>query len=212
MDELVQTLQDLFDIAYYSYGIIVIVALAVTAIVAFLIALTFYLTEAYATYKLSKKLGRSLCLLAWVPILGKYFRTLVICDMTDAPFKALGKINIQNRRVSFLLYLIILILGNTLITVFVAAVNVLPGMGQIISAVSTLLYLIPIVATTYMEFVYLRDAMDLFRVDRKSNRTWALIATIADQLATRGFGRVVCLFMLLKKEPLPTTHVEINID
>ena len=209
---MIDYLEDILDIVFSGYSVALIIFFAIIAVVALLLSIAYYLVEAYATYKLSKKLGRSMCILAWAPIFGRYFRTFVICDMTDTTFKALDRFKIPNRRNSFWLYLAILILGNSLITGFITVVNVLPGMGQIISAVSTFLYLIPVLVTRYMEFVYLRDAMDLFRVDRKSNQTWAFIATVAELLATQGVGRIVCLYSLLKKEPLPTTHIEIDID
>jgi hypothetical protein len=85
---------------------------------------------------------------------------------------------------------------------------VVPAVGQAIGAVATLLYLLPAAAMGVIEFVYLRDAINVFKPDEKSNRTHALIITILDSLITFGWARVLYLFTMRKMHPLPVIETE----
>jgi hypothetical protein len=98
--------------------------------------------------------------------------------------------------------------GNTLITMLVAILNVIPGLGQILSALSTLLYLAPYVAVAFMNYVFFRDILDCFNEDKKSNVATSVVITLLDELVTQGLVRFVYYIILLFKDPLPQKTVE----
>ena len=213
--DLVTTLEEIYEGLYYGLGIaelgiagVVLVWGLIVAVVGFCVS-TFlsvlrWVLEAYPTYKLAKKVGYAHAYLAWIPIFGSYCRLFVLAGMPgDRPFEAFGKFKMKSRGLAFWLYLAIVVFGGTLITAIIGILNVIPIIGQVIGTFTSLLYLLPWAITTVMEYVFLKDVLDLFKEDEKANRTASIVVTLLDSLATFGFARTIYLYTLLKRDPLP---------
>ncbi|MDO5123837.1 MAG: hypothetical protein Q4D44_04130 [Eubacteriales bacterium] len=216
-EELFDMLPDLFGSADSSLalaemgiaGIILLVAL-ITAVISIIFSLVIYVVEAIPTYILARKAKRPLAWLAWIPFFGSYCRLFVLADIPgNKPFVALtDKITIKSRPLSFLAYVGIKLLGPSVITAFIALANLVPFIGQVVGTLSSVLYLVPAVALAIMEYVYLKDVLDVFKEDKKANSTASLVVTLLDSFITFGFARVIYLYTLLKKEPIESTYSE----
>ncbi len=185
----------------------------ITAVISFIFQFIIYVLEAFPVYKLARKTGRKRAWLAWVPVFGSYFRLYVLADIAgDKELVFFGKFKLKNRPLSFWMYVGIDLFGSTLITAVIGVLQVLPVIGQIIGALSTLLYLVPAVAKAFIEYAYLRDVLNIFKEDKKANNTAAIVVTALDALATFGFARVVYLYTILKYNPIPEKVMEVEAE
>ena len=119
-----------------------------------------------------------------------------------------GKIKMQSRTMSFWCYVAIALFGSAIISAAVAILGFVPIVGQIIGLVSAILYLLPPVAVGMMQYAYIRDVLDMFKENRKSNRTAAIVISVLDSIATFGLARAIYLWTLLKTEPIAQQTVE----
>jgi len=213
----IETLEEIYTTLFNSLGIAelgiagivllytVIIGL-ISAVFGMLVSFLLFVLQSIPLYKISKKMGRKtvyLILLSWIPVIGGYISTYVLSDVPgNKPVKLTSKIIISNRLLSFWIYVGISIFGPALITAFVGIASLLPGFGLIIGSVSTMLYLVPTAATAWLEYVYLKDVLDIFNPDQKSNHVAALIVAILDSLVTFGFARAFYLYTVMNKEPL----------
>ncbi len=198
-----------FDFAELGFSAVLLTISAVTAIVGFIFTLAQYLLAAYPVYKLSKKLGRKYAFLAWIPVFSSYFRMFVIADMAgDKEAKAFGgKVTIKNRFTSFWIYLLVAICGGAILSFITLVLNIIPGLGQILSMFSSVLHLVPAFVAGVFEYVYLRDMLDIFKADKKNNNTVAIVVTVIDAFVG-GWAKVIYFYTMLKLEPLPQSNDE----
>ncbi len=179
---------------------VVLTILIIVMIVAFVLSTIVYVLSAFPLYKLAKKLDRPYAWLAWIPIVGTYFRTYVLCDLAGDKELVIipDKIVIKDRKMSFLIYLGIVILGSAIVGTIIGILSLIPIIGWF----SYILAFAPIVCAGFMEYAYLRDVLDIFKEDKQSNKTTSIIVTVLDCLVTYGIARIVILFTLLKREPI----------
>ncbi len=212
LEELVEMLSNIENVLFLGSSIAslgisgaMLLITIIGAIVSFLISVALYIFRSIPVYKLAKKAGRKKAWLAWIPIFHSYFRTYVLADTAgEKPVSFFnGKITIKSRGMSFLAYLGILIFGNGLITATIGILNIIPLIGQIIGTFAALLYLVPSVATAFLEYAYLKDTLDLFKENKKSNNTAAIVIVVLDNLATLGFAQTIYLYTLLSRKLLP---------
>lgn len=217
LDELIEILEDIYEVLFIggniaSLGISGIVFLIgiLSALFAFLFSVLVYVLEAIPVFRLGWKMGRTSAWLAWIPVFGSYFRTYILCDIPGKKSVALlkDKLMIKSRAASFGIYLLILLGGNTLITLMITILGVIPVIGQIIAPLTTLLYLLPAVVCAYMEYIYLKDVLNLFKDNKKSNIIASIIVTLLDTFVTFGIARTVFLYTLWNREPIPTETVD----
>lgn len=195
-----------------SLGIvgILIIAAIIGIIVGLVVAVVTWVLEAIPIYLLAKKLGREHAWLAWVPIFGAEFRLWVLSDIAcEKPFTVYKeKYTIKNRANSFWLYVAIKYFGAAVIS---AVVGVVSAIIPLIGSVSAVLMLLPTVACAIIEYVYLRDVLDIFKENNEANKKASFFITLLDSFVTLGFARIFYLFTLLKCSPLPS-NVEIVIE
>ena len=179
---------------------VVLTILIIVMIVAFVLSTVTYVLSAFPLYKLAKKLNRPYAWLAWIPVVGAYCRTYVLCDLAGDKELVIipDKIVIKDRKMSFLIYLGIVILGSAIVGTIIGVLSLIPIIGWF----SYILLLAPIVCAGFMEYAYLRDVLDIFKEDKQSNNTTSIIVTALDCLVTCGIARIVILFTLLKREPI----------
>ena len=214
IESLLVALNDLFSnigiifsffafIAQFIMSAFSIVGVFITAAALSAAMLLLWLLEAIPTYKLAKKLNYQYAALAWIPF--RYVLHYVqIAMVGDKPFELFEKkLTVQNRSLTFLVYLGIDLFGSMLITSLIAILGVLPGIGPVISALSTVLYLAPYVAMAMMDFVYIKDIGDRFKEDKQGNINASIVVVLLDNLVTFGLAKIVYLYTLLKKDPIP---------
>lgn len=204
-------LEDIYNVFFYGYGIaslglsgIILMITVIAAVASFLFSVLIYVLEAIPVFALAKKNGRKLAWLAWVPIFGSYFRLYVLTDIPgDKEFSVFnGKIKMKSRSMSFWCYLGIILFGGALVTAIVGILSLIPGIGPIIGSASSILGFVPAAVGGIMEYVYLRDVLDIYKPDKKKNMTAAIVVTVLDNLATLGFARVIYLYTIIKNKPI----------
>ncbi len=184
---------------------VVLTVLMISLAIALVISTVVYICSAFPLYKLAKKLNRPYAWLAWIPILGKYFRLYVLSDLAgDKELVVIpDKIVLKNRQMSFWIYVGIDVLGAAIVGTIIGIFSMIPVIGWIISMFAVILAFVPAVCLGFMDYAYLRDALDLFKEDKQSNKTTSIVVTLLDYLVTSGIAKIVVLFTLLKREPLP---------
>lgn len=155
-------------------------------------------------FALAKKTGRKLGWIAWIPVLGDYCRMFTLSDIPgDKEFVLFGKLKIKSRILSFVIWAGIALFGSMVWDVVLSLLGGLFSFTGVGPMISLALSLVPDVALGFMEYVFLRDVLDMFKPDKKSNNTWAIVATVVDAILPWRFVTTVCLFMLMKCDPLP---------
>ena len=187
-----------------------IMAAIIGIIVGLVVAVVTWVLEAIPIFLLAKKVGRDNAWFAWVPIFGAEFRLWVLSYIAgDKPFTVYKeKYTIKNRAYSFWLYVAIKYFGAAVIS---SVVGVVSAIIPLIGSVSAVLMLLPAVACAIIEYVYLRDVLDIFKENKEANKKASFFITLLDSFVTLGFARIVYLFTLLKCSPLPSND-EIVIE
>jgi branched-subunit amino acid permease len=119
-----------------------------------------------------------------------------------------GKLKIRQGNLVMLGYVLVHFFGGAIITTLISILSFVPVIGQVLAALSPILYLVPAAAKAVVEYVYLRDVIDRFKPDVKKNQTHSFIVTILDTLLTFGWARSVYLITMLKMQPLEKAPVE----
>lgn len=206
VESILGSIAGIFSIA--SMGATAVIAI-ITAIVTGFIAVALYILQSIPVYSLAKKVGLKHAWLSWVPVFHDYFRLFVLCEIAgNKPFLPnLGKFKLENRKLSFLAHIVIKYFGGTIIGVIVTvASTVLPVIGS----VSAILGFIPAVACAWIEYVYLRDVLDIFKEDKKSNNTTSIVITVIDAILLGDLIRSCYLYTLMKKQPLPEKEIVVE--
>ncbi len=177
------------------------------AIIAFLLSVAQWLTLAIPLYKLAVKAGRKNAWVAWIPLVGNVYTMMDIAGDKEIPvFK---KFVIKNRIHGFWLWVLIVVLGNVIWTatmaILAAAVSA-TGIGSLVSPAFAILEFVPTILMLYLEVVFLKDLLDVFKPDKAANKNTAILLTILDSVLPYNFVRAFYLFSLLKLDPLPVTE------
>jgi len=225
MSGLPESLEELYELLYYGLGIAElgisgalliygIVAAVVAAIFSFVVSLLLFILGAIPLYKIAKKLQRPsawLVWLSWLPVIGGYCGTYVLADIPgDQPLRLTAAKSIENRKLSFWIRVGIAVFGSAIVTAFIGILNLIPVLGQVAGALSTVLYLAPTVAVAWIEYAYVRDVLDIFNPDRKKNNTAAIVVAVLDAVATMGFARAFYLYTVMNKDPLPAEEAPVE--
>lgn len=192
--------------------VVTILLMAITMVVSLLVSLVVFILEAIPLYKISRKMGRKsawLVWLSWLPIVGSYLGLYVLEEIPGRkPLHLVGKLSIESRMLSFWIYVGIAVFGNALITAVVGILSLIPVVGTFVGYVSWILYLAPAAALAWMEYAYLRDVLDIFKEDHRSNIIAAAVVAALDATVTMGLARAFFLYTVMNKEPLPQPIVD----
>lgn len=206
IESILGSIAGIFSIA--SMGVSAVVAI-ITAIFAGIIAIAYFIFESIPVYSLAKRVGYKHAWLAWMPFFHDYCRIFVLCEAAgNKPFVAnIGKLKIENRKMSFLAHILIKYFGGTIITTIVSILStILPVVGSL----SVVLALVPAAACALIEYVYLRDLLDIYKEDKKANNTAAIVVSVIDFVLIGDLIRTCYLYTLMKKKPLPVTEIVIE--
>lgn len=177
----------------------------IVGVVTSLVSLACYLVTAIPAFVVAKHAGCKWAWLAWVPVCQGLFITFVLSKISGKEkFEfAYGKFTMEQNALVMLIYVLIAFFGNALISLVVLILSLIPVLGQILAILSPLVYLIPQAAMAVVEYVYLRDTLNVFKVDEKTNRIHAFVVTVLDALITFGWARTIYLMTMMRKHPLP---------
>ena len=182
-------------------GVVAMLGTIITMAVTFLLTVAQWILLALPLFALAKKTGRKLGWIAWIPVLGDYCRMFTLSDIPgDKEFVLFGKLRIKSRFLTFWIWAGIALFGSL---VWDVAMSLITAFFPIGAMLTVLLSLVPDVALGFVEYVFLRDVLDMFKPDKKANSTWAIVATVVDAILPWRFVTTICLFMLMKCEPLP---------
>lgn len=194
--------------SFATMGISAIFAI-IAAVFAGLIAIAYFVFESIPVYKLAKRVGYKYAWLAWMPFFHDYCRIFVLCETAgNKPFDAnIGKIRLENRKMSFLAHVLIKYFGGAVVSTVIAIVStILPVVGSL----SFILGLVPAAACAVIEYVYLRDLLDIYKEDKKSNNTAAIVVSVIDFVLVGDLIRTCYLYTLIKKQPLPVNEIVVE--
>lgn len=178
-------------------------------IAALVVGIIYFIFESIPVYTLAKRAGYKYAWLAWMPFFHDYCRIFVLCEAAgNKPFVPnLGKFKIENRKMSFLAHILIKYFGGAIIGSVVSILSlVLPGIGSL----STILVLVPGIACAIIEYVYLRDLIDIYKEDKKANNTAAIVVSVVDFVLLGDLIRTCYLYTLIKKQPLPVNEIVVE--
>ena len=71
-----------------------------------------------------------------------------------------------------------------------------------------------VIIITYglIRYVYLRDVLDIFKADKDTNNTTSILITLIDIFATGGFARIIFLYTLINRDPIPEKVMEVEAE
>ena len=186
----------------------------VSFLISAVLSVVFYFIEAIPVFSAAKKNGNKKAFLAWMPLFSDYFRTYVICGTpADKPFTLFNKTVFKDRKSVYWMYLAISLFGTVVVSVITAilqgVVNIIPLLGQLVALVLILLPFVPVLVCAVVEYVFLRDVLDAYKGDKKSNVVLAIIATVVDSLVPIRIARTFCLYTIIGRKPISKqTHSE----
>ena len=96
--------------------------------------------------------------------------------------------------------------GNVVSTVIAIVSTILPVVGSL----SFILGLVPAAACAVIEYVYLRDLLDIYKEDKKANNTAAIVVSVIDFVLVGDLIRTCYLYTLIKKQPLPVNEIVVE--
>ncbi len=201
-----QAISSIDGILSGSIGIVWSIIIIVGAIVSFCISVTHWLLQAYPLFRLAQKIGRKNAWLAWIPGIGDYCRTFVLTDLPgNKEVVILNKVKLS-RVAAFWIWVGVKLFGfivwDGIMTIF-SGIASATGIGALLAPAFVVLSFVPDVALFLFEYTFLRDALDLFKPDKKKNNTMAIILSVVDYFLPWRFARTVYLWFLLRCEPLP---------
>ena len=206
--DILGSVESLASLATAGIGLTLLI---IGAIISAVVAIALYIFHAIPVYSMAKKLGMKYAWLAWVPICHDLCRLYLLSEMAgDKPCDpGIGNFKIANRRMSFLYYVLIKWLGAAVVGIVVSIASmILP----IVGSVSAILGLLPAAACGVLEYVYLRDVLNLYKEDTKSNQTTAIVITAIEAVLGIDFVKSGYLYTLMKKEPLAIVGEEIPVE
>ena len=182
----------------------------IMGILGILFWIAIHIFQTIPVYKLAKKTHRKSAWLAWLPLpffcLDELPRMFVVADIPgNKEAKILGKFKFSSRGVAFWVWVGIYFFGNILWDTVMYILTAVTGGALGILALP--LSFVPNVALAWMEYVFLRDVLNMFKEDKKSNNTVAIVCAIIDALIPYRFARAVCLYSIMKKQPLKDEFV-----
>lgn len=191
--------------SFATMGISAVFAI-IAVVFAGLVAIVYFVFESIPVYTLAKRVGYKYAWLAWMPFFHDYCRIFVLCETAgNKPFDAnISKIKLENRKMSFLAHILIKYFGGAIISTVVAIVStILPVVGSL----SFVLGFVPAAACAVIEYVYLRDLLDIYKEDKKANNTAAIVVSVIEFVLVGDLIRTCYLYTLIKKQPLPVKEV-----
>ena len=206
IESIFSSIAGIFSIA--SMGVSAIFAI-IAAIFAGIIAIAYFIFESIPVYSLAKKVGYKYAWLAWMPFFHDYCRIYVLCETAgNKPFVPnIGNFKIENRKMSFLVHVLIKYLGGAIVTSIVTIASaIIPFFGSF----SFILGLVPAAACALIEYVYLRDLLDIYKEDKKANNNAAMIVSVLDFVLIGDVIRTCYLYTIIKKQPLPVNEIVIE--
>lgn len=206
IESILGSLGSIFSFVSFGFSTIILI---ISAIVVGIFSIAFYVFNSIPVYSLAKKVGLKYAWIAWVPLFHSYFRLFILCEVAgNKPFiPNISNFKIENRRMSFLAHILIKYFGGVVVTLIV---TILSMFIPFIAPFSIILGLVPTAVCALIEYVYLRDVLDIFKEDKKSNNTTSLIITVIDTILIGDLIRTCYLYTLMKKQPLTQSEVFIS--
>lgn len=208
LTDLFNSLSNLTSNIYALTALIVLIfAVVVPGIINLLISAVLFIVAAPPYYKLAKKSGLKQAWLAWIPIpfADRYIRTYLLNKiMGETPMTFFNRsFTLQNRFVVFWSYVCISLFGGAIITLIITVASFIPALGAMIGAITSLLYLVPPAIKCILDYAFVRDVLNMYKADKKSNAITAAILSVLDNFITFGFATPIYLYSILKCNQLP---------
>lgn len=200
-----------------TYFIVLIIVLVITLI----LSAAIYVAEAFPLYKLAKKTDRKNAWFAWMPIFGAYFRLYTLMDIAGDKEVVLfsEKYTIKNRPKSYLIFVGgSLALNLVIVSVILLSMLLLliPIVGIIIFVIvvtiASLLSYVSTIALAVIRYIYFKDVLDIFREDKSENNLIAILVVLIDLFVTGGLARIIFLYTLINRDPIPEETMEIPTE
>ena len=202
---------EIFAVATLFGIIAIIIGIAV------LFALVNYIISACALHKISKKVGRTYGWLAWIPVASAILQGFVLYDLAaDKPFSLFGgKIKFKNRLTSFIIFAIASLVSGIISGVSTTISTpsdlneetvVLSIAVLVIACISAVISFIISFVLGCINYVYLRDTIELFNSDNASCKKTAVIVTLLSYLICP-LVQPIYLLVLSKKDLISASSI-----
>ena len=171
------------------------IALLIAALViALIVILVLHYIEAIPTFIIAKKNGFRF---AWIALLPLPFCTAFVLSSTPGTrdVSLIGKWSVKNT-VAFILFIFVSILGVSIMNVVAKSLILIPILGFLLSAITRI---IPVAAIVLFEYAFLRDVIDIYSTDKKSNAIIAVVIAVANRFIPIVKG--IYLWTLVGKTP-----------
>ena len=171
-----------------------IALLIVVAIIALVVALVIHYIEAIPTYIIAKKNSYRY---AWVALLPFSICTTFVLSAIpgNRNVKITEKLSMKNVT-AFVTYILIALIGSSLMGIVSKALLVIPVLGLFLSIVARYL---PVIALAIIEYAFLKDVIDIYNHDKKSNIITAVVVVVANKFLV--IVRGIYLWTLVGKTP-----------
>ena len=208
-------LELIVSVVVAAFGAISLVGSFVVAVVGIIVSavvfVAVYLLNAIPLYNVAKHAGYKYAWLVWIPVFQFPICIFVLSRVSGKEEFEFwnGKIKIKQGLVVFMCYVLLYFMGDAIITTILLVLCAVPGVGYIFSGtVGLLMYYIPEVIMGIVEYVYLRDTLDVFKADKKKNQVHAFVVTVLDCFVTFGWARVIYLVTVMRMKPIPIPKTE----
>ena len=178
------------------------------------IMLTLFLAaEAIPVFMIAKKLGRPKPWLAWlflIPVAGPFLLQYAIMDLAgDKPFALGDKIKFAKRSTSWLIWVGVTLGGTLLAVVLALVLGLIPFVGPFLAVLVWMPIMLIIVAVAVVvNFVHLRDVLELYYEEKQTCMILSLAICIGDVVCTGGLAEIVLLWLIAFREPLAASEEE----
>lgn len=162
-----------------------------------------YILEGIALNQMAKSRPVKYLWLNWIPYAVEYAcKNYIFAQMSyEDSFRLFGgRLTFKNKFVPFWIYLGVY--ATVMLTSFVSIfLSWIPILGFIVLAIYLLVVLIGMTVLGFIEFVYLRDFLNVYKPDQKSNVGTAILLTVLNY-PTFGLVRAIYIFRMRNDLPL----------
>ncbi len=173
-----------------------------------------HIIKAIPVFVLCKRAGKKNAWLAFIPLplstVEDAIKLYLMSTLTNTQeLRFFSRYKVSNKTNAFWIWFGIGTVGYWLWNLLWFCIGALSG--GIALPISLLLGVIPCFAVGIFEYAFLRDVLNVYKSDKTTNNTVAVVATAIDQIIGYGLARTFCLYTIMKKDPIPeecVTEVE----
>lgn len=169
-----------------------------------------HIIKAIPVFVLCKRAGKKNAWLAFIPlplsIVEDAIKLYLMATLTNTQeLRFFNRYKVSNKTNAFWIWFGIGTVGCWLWNLLWFCISALSGGVALPTLLIT--WVIPCFAVGIFEYAFLRDVLNVYKSDKTTNNTVAVVATAIDQIIGCGLARTFCLYTIMKKDPIPEERV-----